>query len=142
MHKIDRFKGKFHFLSNFHSSRIEIYGFVWPTAEHAYQAVKSLNKDHWSKVLESNDPRHAKRTGRKAPLMRPDWDEIKKDVMRDVVYAKFNQNYNLRDKLLSTGETYLEEGNWWGDTYWGVCNGVGENHLGRILMYVREEMRL
>lgn len=47
----------------------------------------------------------------------------------------------LRSQLLSTGTAELVEGNWWNDRYWGVCNGRGENHLGKILMRIREELK-
>jgi predicted NAD-dependent protein-ADP-ribosyltransferase YbiA (DUF1768 family) len=43
--------------------------------------------------------------------------------------------------LDATGDRKLVEGNYWHDTFWGVCNGVGENYLGEILMHVRQELR-
>ena len=72
--------------------------------------------------------------------LRKDWDDIKLRVMRKALRYKFRDNI-LCMKLLSTGDSYIEEENWWGDTYWGVCNGVGENNLGKLLMEVREELR-
>jgi predicted NAD-dependent protein-ADP-ribosyltransferase YbiA (DUF1768 family) len=56
------------------------------------------------------------------------------------VKDKFSRNPELRVKLLNTGDLQLVEGNYWGDTFWGVCNGKGENHLGKILMRVRKEL--
>ena len=61
--------------------------------------------------------------------------------MREIVEAKFEQNPQLREMLLATGDAYLEEGNTWGDRTWGTVNGVGANNLGRILMDVREGLR-
>lgn len=58
-----------------------------------------------------------------------------------VVKSKFEQNSDLKDKLIATGDEYLEEGNTWNDTYWGVCRGKGKNILGKILMRVREELK-
>ena len=69
--------------------------------------------------------------------MRADWEVIKVDMMFNLVYDKFSKNPYLRDLLLLTKDFELEEGNNWGDTFWGVCDGVGENHLGKILMDVR-----
>jgi hypothetical protein len=60
--------------------------------------------------------------------------------MGEIVRAKFEQNPNLAEKLLSTQDAYLEEGNTWGDRTWGTVNGAGANHLGRILMEIRNEM--
>jgi hypothetical protein len=69
--------------------------------------------------------------------MRPDWDEVKIEVMRDVLVSKFQHNSELRQKLIDTGDAYLEEGNWWGDTFWGVCKGKGQNKLGLLLIQLR-----
>lgn len=72
--------------------------------------------------------------------MRPDWDDVKVDVMEEIVYAKFTQNENLMHMLVLTEDMPLIEGNSWGDTFWGVCDGVGENNLGKILMRVRDRL--
>lgn len=85
------------------------------------------------------NPAQAKLAGRNCEL-RKDWEDIKEQTMYEIVSAKFTQNKNLAKLLLDTGDAYLEEGNWWQDTTWGVCNGVGENKLGKILMRVREEL--
>jgi hypothetical protein len=59
--------------------------------------------------------------------------------MTEIIRLKF-QNPGLKAKLLATGNQELIEGNTWGDCYWGVCEGNGQNHLGKILMQVREEL--
>ena len=69
-------------------------------------------------------------------------EEVKYDLMVDVCYAKFTQNEDLKEKLLATGDEYLEEGNNWGDRIWGTVNGEGENRLGKILMKVRDELMM
>ena len=86
------------------------------------------------------NPSKSKALGRKVTL-REDWDEVKNRVMLEIVRNKFKQNPELKEKLIATGDAYLEEGNWWGDRTWGVCNGVGENRLGKILMKVRDELK-
>ena len=73
--------------------------------------------------------------------LRADWEDIKVNVMRDVVKAKFEQNGDLKDALLATKDAYLEEGNTWGDRTWGTVNGSGANLLGQILMNVREKLK-
>ena len=73
--------------------------------------------------------------------MREDWDRIKKRIMFKLVKDKFTRDETLRTKLLGTGNDLLVEDNTWGDTYWGKCNGKGKNHLGKILMRVRHELR-
>jgi hypothetical protein len=61
--------------------------------------------------------------------------------MESLVKEKFTRDTELGAKLVATGDEELVEGNYWGDTFWGVCRGVGQNHLGKILMKVREELR-
>lgn len=132
---ITEFKGAYAFLSNFY---LEPNGL---TAEHRFQATKTLDPRQRDEVLAARTPGAAKHLGRKVAL-RPDWEDIKLSVMRDLVAAKFREP-ELREKLLATGDAYLQEGNRWNDRYWGVdiASGRGENHLGRILMAVREEAR-
>jgi predicted NAD-dependent protein-ADP-ribosyltransferase YbiA (DUF1768 family) len=60
--------------------------------------------------------------------------------MLRLLRLKFNQLFFKR-MLMQTGERQLIEGNTWGDTYWGVCDGEGENNLGKLIMQVRKELR-
>ena len=73
--------------------------------------------------------------------IRADWENVKLRVMYDIVKAKFLQNEKLQAKLLATRDRMLIEGNDWGDTFWGMVDGEGENNLGKILMRVREEIK-
>ena len=137
---IGSFNGEHRFLSNFWPSPVEMCGMVFPTVEHAYVAAKTENGDVRRRVLELATPGEAKRFGRTIEL-RPGWDQMKLRTMRELVRRKFRGNPDLGHMLLATGDQQLVEGNRWGDTFWGVCDGVGENHLGRILMDVRRELR-
>lgn len=85
-------------------------------------------------------PSMAKQLGQRVTL-RHDWEEVKLNIMYELNKQKFEWSPELRTALLATGDRYIEETNWWKDTFWGVCNGVGENHLGRILMRIREELK-
>lgn len=73
--------------------------------------------------------------------MREDWEAIKIDVMRYCLQEKFSAGSDLAAKLIATGDCELVEGNTWGDVFWGVCRGTGENRLGRLLMERREELK-
>ena len=150
------FKGPFRFLSNFYPSRIQIEGnttryltaqeffgsrtITFATVENGYQGGKSADPDEQDRILRAPSPGQAKRLGRRV-RMRPDFEQKKFALMEDLVDAKFSQNVDLRAALLGTGNRPLVEGAPWGDRIWGVCNGVGENHLGKTLMRVRDRLR-
>ena len=70
----------------------------------------------------------------------PEYFTVKVKLMFELVLEKFKQNPELKQKLLETGNQELIEGNTWNDTFWGVCNGQGQNWLGKILMLVRSEL--
>ena len=78
--------------------------------------------------------------GRRVRL-RSDWEEVKDHFMYGIVMTKFACNPDLKAKLLDTGDEDLEEGNTWGDKYWGTVNGIGKNILGKLLMRIRSELR-
>jgi ribA/ribD-fused uncharacterized protein len=111
------------------------------TVEHAYQAAKSMDPQVRRKIQGAGSPGEAKRLGRNV-ILRSDWDEIKLSVMEDLLRQKFgSKNIGMSAMLLRTGTLELIEGNTWGDVYWGVCNGKGENHLGKLLMKIRQELQ-
>lgn len=137
---ITSFSGKYRFLSNFWLCEIPYDGKIWKSTEHAYQAAKFTDEAIKEEIRAADKPGETKRINRKYKP-RPDWDNIRKDVMLDLVRIKFTNHPDLKQKLIDTGNAKLVEGNTWGDTYFGVCNGVGENWLGKILMQVREEVK-
>jgi ribA/ribD-fused uncharacterized protein len=139
MNDVLSFQGPHRFLSNFWPAPVRYGGILFPTTEHAYQAAKSDDVNEAIRVSLLKTPGDAKRVGRTL-VVRENWEQIKRPIMLDVLRLKFNLP-DLRRKLLATGDVLLVEGNTWGDRYWGVCNGVGENWLGRLLMQVREECR-
>lgn len=136
---IDKFDGEYAFLSNYSASPFRINYVLFPTMEHYFQANKADNQNDYLHIAYAPTPGEAKRLGRKIQL-RPDWEKIKDKVMLTGLRKKF-ADPELRSLLLSTGDEELIEGNYWGDTYWGVCNGVGQNKLGKLLMQVREEIK-
>lgn len=137
MDEIRSFTGQWRFLSNFHSCVVKVNDWTFPTLEHAYQAAKSENPHDWAYIRALSSPGQAKGAGRRLK-MRPDWDDIKIEVMRELIEIKFS-NPQLRQLLVNTGDAQLIEGNTWGDTFWGVCQGIGRNHLGQLLMQERSK---
>lgn len=139
MNSITSFKGKNRFLSNFWPCKVAYEGIVYPSSEHAYMAAKTTDLTIRTLIRNCSTPGKAKRLGRSIEL-RPDWEQVKFAIMYEVVKDKFTRSPILAAKLKATAGIKLIEGNTWGDTIWGVCNGKGENHLGKILMRVREEL--
>jgi ribA/ribD-fused uncharacterized protein len=133
---IDSFRDDHFFLSNFYPVEIKLDGIVYLNAEAAFQAQKTFDIDEKNKFA-TMTPTQAKRYGRKVKL-REDWEDVKVSIMTEVVSQKFLQHPHLIEMLLQTGDEELVEGNKWGDRFWGVCKGKGENHLGKILMKIRD----
>ena len=134
---ISEFSGKYYFLSNFFPAHVTYGGVRFQNNEAAFQSAKCPSrKNEFAKL----SPSEAKRLGRRVEL-REDWEEVKDNVMYEICKAKFQQNRHLADRLLRTGNQKLVEGNTWGDKIWGMCNGIGENRLGKILMKIRDEIR-
>jgi len=133
---IDSFRDEHEFLSNYFPSRIEYRGLVYPTVEHAYQAAKTADPQVRERIRSAATPDESKEIGR-AHCDRPDWEDVKLPVMYDLTVLKYTDP-ELRKRLLSTGDATLVEGNDWGDSFWGSCAGTGDNHMGKILMRVRD----
>lgn len=135
---INSFTGDYFFLSNFYECPVEYDGLKYLNNEAAFQAQKCIDPKDRPKFTKLN-PTEAKKLGRSVSL-RKDWEQIKIKVMTEIVEAKFTQNPDLLQKLLATGDAYLEEGNTWGDRVWGTVDGKGANNLGVILMQTREKL--
>lgn len=129
------FFGEFGFLSNFHPTMVFVDGVVYNSSEAAYMGQKTTNRDDQFK-LSVMSAAEAKKFG-KIIQLREDWEAYKVLAMTKCVMAKFLQSEELRAKLRSTGNKYLEETNNWGDQFWGKTSSGGCNMLGHILMYVR-----
>jgi N-glycosidase YbiA len=134
------FRGQKFYLSNFYPCNVDYEGIMYPSSEHAYQAAKVLDEKTRYEMSQLIFPAAAKNVARNLKL-RPFWNEIKTKIMTDIVRAKFTQNLDCGMRLVATGDEQLVEENYWGDKFWGTVKGEGENHLGLILMQVRQELR-
>lgn len=145
--RIDRYDGEYAWLSNFHPCVMMFEGMWFPTLENAYQAAKFPFEQRT--IFQECSPAQAKRLGKKQSqdhglTLRPEWvdPEFRKAVMKELIDYKFSYEHNpdLAEKLVSTFPMQLIEGNYWHDYFWGVCNGKGENNLGKIQETRREEL--
>jgi ribA/ribD-fused uncharacterized protein len=130
--------GNHRYLSNFYPVEIEFEGKSYASVEHAYQSAKTLDEEQKEFIRKSSSPAVAKKRGKEVNI-RHDWDDVKISVMRELLMLKFNQPY-FSERLIGTGDAYIEETNWWGDTFWGVCKGKGRNVLGNLLMEIRDNL--
>lgn len=136
------FNGKYQFLSNFAPAEFMWDGIYWYNSEAAYQAAKVTDRRLRLEISKVTNPGQAKKIGKRLKI-RDDWEEVKYDIMYEIVFEKFKQNPHLKEQLLATNDAHLEEGNWWGDKIWGVSpvgSGDGKNWLGKILMDVRSRI--
>jgi hypothetical protein len=150
------FDGDYRFLSNFWPCTIYLDRVAYPSVEHAYVAAKTVIPEERAVIYDlqayinymrkkipdftTDTLMHSgqvKRYGKKDVTLREGFDELRLDIMGDFISQKFANGTSLADKLLATGDRLIIEGNTWGDTFWGECNGKGENHLGRLLMRQR-----
>ena len=134
---IELFDGEYRFLSNFWPANVELDGEIYPSVENAYQAAKT-NLVGARVSFRTYSPGEAKKFGRKL-VIRGDWESVKLIIMERLIRQKF-QIERLKSQIIKTKNAELIEGNWWGDTFWGVCHGSGANNLGKILMKVRSEL--
>lgn len=139
---ITSFRGEYDFLSNFYICKIRMYGMDFPSVEHAYQAAKSFDPVERDVIRRRPTPGAAKKAG-SAIKLRPGWEKMKLGIMDELLRQKFRDPV-LMGKLTATYPRKLVEGNTWGDSYWGMAphsgRWYGENHLGKLLMKIRDEV--
>jgi ribA/ribD-fused uncharacterized protein len=137
---IERFRGPYGFLSNFHPAIVSWGGAEYPTSEHLYQAMKARSDGEREWVRTAPTPSAAKMRGRTL-LTAPGWAERRVGAMREVLREKFGQHPDLAAALAATGDAELVEGNEWGDRFWGKSpDGEGDNWLGKLLMELRASL--
>ena len=137
---IKEFQGDYRWLSNFAYVNVVLDGITYRSVEHAYMAAKSFDKE-WRKFCQQTERAgEVKKASRKIQL-REDWEDVKLSIMEDLLRQKFNTP-KYKALLKSTGNVHIQEGNMWGDKFWGVClkTNIGHNHLGKLIMKIREEI--
>ena len=135
------FRDKYAFLSNMYSCKIHYDGEMFPCVETAFQYAKTRDAS-----LFTNDRGFfvngfvARKIGRSVTLPKS-WDTDRLSVMYELLEDKFLHNEGLREALKNTGDRWIQEDNTWGDTFWGVCNGKGQNMLGKMIMEIRQTIQ-
>jgi N-glycosidase YbiA len=139
---IRKFDKAYKWLSNFAPCTIVLNGITYPSVEHAYMSAKSDDVRWYLKCTDDRiKPGTIKKLSR-GILLVSNWDSLKIEVMRECLNQKFSQE-PYKTLLIETGDVFIQEGNFWGDTFWGVDleTGEGENNLGKLIMEVREKLK-
>ena len=133
---------EFGFLCNFSAHGFSTDGRYWPTVEHYFQAQKFAGTEYEERIRISRTPKEAKNLGQtRERTLRSDWDQVKVEVMRAALLAKFTTHDELRKALLETGDEEIVE-NAPTDYFWGCGQlGGGQNMLGKLLMETRQALR-
>ncbi len=136
------YEGPFYMFSNFSSFAVLWRGVVWMTSEHAYQAAKFEGTQLWDQIAGALSAHEAFKLARKHDGTKvPNWNEIKLGVMEEIIRAKLEQHSYIQRKLLETDDLLIIEDSPV-DSFWGRGpNWRGDNHLGKIWMKLREELK-
>lgn len=136
---INSFRGQYNWLSNMYKCQVLYNGSIFESVENAYMYAKNTEDNNWLNFCLKNPPNVCKKESKNI-IIRKDWEDIKLEIMYQLLIQKFTQE-PFRTKLLNTGNENIQEGNYWNDTFWGVDlkqnPNVGENNLGRLIMYIR-----
>ena len=130
------------FLSNMYLAEMMVDGKPWPSAEHYYQAQKFTHVPAVYQAIcnakTGNETRELAKTHKSE--RRNDWDAVKEDLLLTTMKLKFTENAEMRQKLLGTGDAYLQK-SVPDDPFWGVLpDGTGQNRMGQMLMGIRAEL--
>ena len=130
-------------MSNFAPYGFELDGKVWKTVEHYYQAQKFKDEKLQEKIRQVSSPMAAAILGRnKNSPLRSDWESYKLRAMYKALQAKFEQHEDIREQLIETNDAKLVEYSK-KDKFWGNGgDGSGKNALGRMLMKLRNELKI
>ena len=140
LYMISEFQDEYRWLSNFWPVDIFYRGRNFKSVEHAYQAQKNVS-EAWQSFCEKEiDPKRVKEKSGEISL-RSDWYNINEKIMEELLYLKFSKEPFKSQLLHTQGE--IQEGNKWGDIFWGVDleSGEGKNRLGKMIMKIREEIQ-
>mgnify|MGYP000154893838 CR=1 FL=1 len=135
------FQGEYRWLSNFEPCLIILDNITYKSVEHAYMSARN-DSPEWKMFCQKTQPPGKIKIASKSITDKDNWKTLKLSVMAYCLQQKFSQE-PFKTKLLNTGDCYIQEGNNWGDTFWGVClkTNKGENKLGHMIMNIRLDLQ-
>ncbi len=141
MKKIEEFQGEYRWLSNFAPVEVILEGKKYPSVEHAYMSAKCDSKE-WKDICQDiNVSAGQVKKMSRGIVLKKDWESIKVGVMSNLLFQKYSTS-PYRELLSATKDDYIQEGNRWGDKFWGVClkSGEGLNILGHLIILIRKTL--
>jgi len=134
---------EYYVFDNFSSFQVEYKGKIYPTSEHAFQSVQFINNNpELAEAIRNVKSAHEaqKLAGENKDKRDSNWEEIKLDVMKEILHCKVKQHPYVMKKLLQSGDREIVEDSW-RDDYWGWGESrKGKNMLGKLWMEVRKEI--
>lgn len=136
------YENEFYVFSNYSSFQIEWKGKLYPTSEHVYHSEKFDDENLKEQIRNTRSAHDSPKTAEaNKDKYRKNWSEIKVRIMKEILLAKVAQHPYIKKKLLESSDKELIEDSW-RDDFWGWGpNKDGENHLGKLWMEIREEVR-
>ena len=131
--------GKWAALHDYALSPVKLDGVEYQTVRHAYEAAKTMNEEQRAVVAHAATPGIAEQLGRYNVDVRPDWEDVRLSILADLLRQKFSGR-TLKALLLETGDEEIVYMNG-DDLFLGSRYGTGENHMGRLMMELRESLR-
>lgn len=137
--RIPKFTGRYEFLHDHYPCKIILDGVEYPSVLHAFCASKIQDKEKRLQILGMTEEREIKQFS--APeKVDWQWNKKKLKLKLNLLRQKFSDP-KLKKLLLDTANAELISTNNYFDRYWGVHKGKGENHNGKLLMRLREDLR-
>lgn len=142
MSKILFYEGKYYSFSNFSSHEVIFLGKRYKTAEHCYQSQKFTDAGIKAEIESTPSSFLAKKVSHSHDdKKRKDWENVKMDIMKQIITEKVKQYEEIKELLLETGDTEIIDNTPF-DYYWAIGeDGTGKNMIGKILMDIRKEIK-
>ena len=137
------FSPAFYCFDNFSAHQITIWNITFPTSEHAFQWKKfsEVRPDLAASILIATSPEAVKKISEaNKPNQPSNWNDIRVNIMEEILRAKAEQHWDMKDALKRSGNRQIIENSPF-DSFWGIGpDGQGQNMLGKTLMKIRDQM--
>lgn len=132
------YEGAYYLFSNFSAHEVVYQGVTYKTSEHAYQTAKFSDPMMREKIMNAPSAFLSRELGQAQLGLTGNFDKVA--VMTDIMRAKLQQHFDVKQMLLQTGDAEIIK-NHPDDYFWGSgADGTGKNMMGKIWMQLRSEI--